>query len=270
MVSNAPIFLSNEQRDNLLNRYCHRVPSEELFYGTVRDYCDSADHIPFLSALQGDLKDLQRPAALKLILGLLAPGSSLLEIGAGEPYVAHSLALLGYNVIVVDPYDGSGRGPTEFEYYERKYPDVKLIRDVFYEKLTRLVPGSFDCIYSISVLEHVHEPALSHVFAGMRRFLKRGGHSLHLIDHVLAGEGAEFHSQHLAGIARLQWELAGESPAASVGALATMLDKLTNDVDTYYLSAEGHNKWRGATAYDDFRFRKVVSVHSLKQRHSPE
>jgi SAM-dependent methyltransferase len=265
MVTDAPIFLNREQRDSLLTRYRHRLPSEGLFYGTVRDYCDSADHIPFLSALQGDMKDLQRPAALKLILGLLPPGSSLLEIGAGEPYVAHVLALLGYRVTVVDPYDGSGRGPTEFEYYESKYPDVKLIRDVFSEKVGRLVPTSFNCIYSISVLEHVHEPALSDVFAGIRRFLKPGGHSLHLIDHVLAGEAADFHFHHLTGIAARQSELAGESPAASVDEVVTTLDKLTNDLDTYYLSAEGHNQWRGTTAYEDFPFRKVVSIHSWKR-----
>jgi SAM-dependent methyltransferase len=265
MASDPSISLRTEQRADLLTRYRDKPPSENLFYGTVRDYCDSADFFPFLSSLQGDLKDLQRPAALKLILGLLPPGSSLLEIGAGEPYVAHVLGLLGYSVTVVDPYDGSGRGPTEFEYYVNKYPDVTIVRNLFSEHLAELAPASFDCIYSISVLEHIHQPALSQVFAGIRKFLKPRGHSLHLIDHVLAGDGADFHLRHVADIAASQCALAGESPADAVGPLITCLDKLVADLDTYYLSAEGHNKWRGATPYDDFPFRKVVSVHSWKQ-----
>src|SRR6185312_1004533 len=161
MAPDATISLTREERSSLLQRYRGRLPSEGLFYGTVRDFCDSADHLPFLSSLQGDLKDLQRPAALKLIVGLLPPGSSLLEIGAGEPYVAHVLSLLGYKVTVVDPYDGSGRGPTEFEYYVGKYPDVTIVRNLFSKDLAQISANSFDCIYSISVLEHVHQPDLS-------------------------------------------------------------------------------------------------------------
>lgn len=262
MASNPPIFQSSDDFANILKRYRNRAPAAGLFYGTVRDYCDSADHLPFLSSLQGDLKDLQRPAALKLIVGLLPPGSSILEIGAGEPYVAHVLGLLGYKVTVVDPYDGSGRGPTEFEYYKANYPDVTMVRALFSEKLTELTANSFDCIFSISVLEHIHQPALSDVFAGVHNFLRAGGHSLHLIDHVLAGDDAEFHFRHLAEIAAMQSKLAGEDAIESVSRFVSVLNDLTNDIDTYYLSAEGHNKWRGATPYNNFPFRKVVSVHS--------
>ena len=265
MTPDPAISLSSDECVGLMNRYRGRSPSEALFYGTVEDFCDSADHLPFLSSLQGDLKDLQRPAALKLIVGLLPPGSSLLEIGAGEPYVAHALARMGYKVIVVDPYDGSGRGPTEFEYYVRKYPDITIIRDLFSKELTGIAANSLDCIYSISVLEHVLQPALDNVFAGIRQFLKPDGHSLHLVDHVLAGEGADFHLRHLADIAASQSELAGERAANSVSQLVTALNNLAVDLDTYYLSAEGHNKWRGSTPYDSFRFRKVVSVHSWNQ-----
>ncbi len=265
MEPDAAISLTSEQRDALLRRYRDRSPSETLFYGTVRDFCDSADNLPFLSSLQCDLKDLQRPAALKLILGMLPPGSSLLEIGAGEPYVAHVLSLLGYTVTVVDPYDGSGRGPTEFSYYLNKYPDVTIIRKLFSRDLPGIRSGAFDCIYSISVLEHVPQPALSQLFEGIRKFLKPGGHSLHLIDHVLAGDGADFHLQHLADILAAQSELAlKQTPDLKVQLTGT-LKKLTLDIDTYYLSAEGHNRWRGATPYDSFPFRKVVSIHSWKQ-----
>jgi Methyltransferase domain len=168
-------------------------------------------------------------------------------------------------VTVVDPYDGSGRGPTEFEYYSSKYPEVDIVRSLFSRELAGIPANSFDCIYSISVLEHVHQPGLSHVFAGIRRFLKAGGHSLHLIDHVLVGDDADFHLRHLAEIVTSQSQLAGEERAQPAYELVSVLQKLGNDLETYYLSAEGHNRWRGGTPYDAFRFRKVVSVHSWKR-----
>ena len=43
-------------------------PVAPLGYGTVRDYCDSFDHLGPLATLNGDLKDLQRPWMLKAIL----------------------------------------------------------------------------------------------------------------------------------------------------------------------------------------------------------
>jgi 2-polyprenyl-3-methyl-5-hydroxy-6-metoxy-1,4-benzoquinol methylase len=265
VMSEEALSLSREQKSDLLERYGGQCRISELTYGTVSDFCDSCDHISYLTHIQGDLKDLQRPAALKAILALCPPGSSVLEVGAGEPHVSHILSELGYAVTVVDPYDGSGRGPTEFEHYQQKYSNVQIIRDVFSHQLTGLEPNSFDCIYSISVLEHVHQPALSSLFSGIRRFLKPGGYSLHLIDHVLCGEGEDFHLRQLAEIAALQADLAGEKPSELLCSFVTVLNKLTLDLETYYLSAEGHNRWRGATSYHSFPFRKVVSVHSCKK-----
>jgi SAM-dependent methyltransferase len=264
-MADDPISLSVEQKQDLLMRYGGRPCSEELTHGTVEDFCDSSDHLPYLTGLQGDLKDLQRPAALKTILGLCTPGSTLLEVGAGEPHVAHILTELGYRVAVIDPYDGSGRGPTEFEYYRRKYPNIRIIRDVLSDRLDTLEPGSFDCIYSISVLEHVHQPALSTLFEGIRRFLKPGGYSLHIIDHVLAGPDADFHLGQLAEILTLQAALAKEVHPTLLSSFVTALKKAALDDDTYYLSAEGHNRWRASVPYTSFPFRKVVSLHSCKK-----
>ena len=123
--------LSPMERTALIERYAGKFPVEPLAYGTVRDYCDSCDHLPRLSTLQNDLKDLQRPWTVKAALGLLPPGSRLLEIGAGQPLVAALLAELGYDVTVIDPYDGSGRGPTEVENFMQLYPNIRIIRDQF-------------------------------------------------------------------------------------------------------------------------------------------
>jgi SAM-dependent methyltransferase len=264
--SNHPgtTLLTEAQRAELLKRYQGAFPVEDLAYGTVRDFCDSRDHLQILSAIQGDLKDLQRPWTTKAVLGLFPAGSRLLEIGAGEPVVAQLLSELGYAVTVVDPYDGSGRGPTEVAHYRDRYPSVQIVQDVFSDKLADIEPGSYDCIYSISVLEHVHEPGLASLFRGIRRFLKPGGRSLHSIDQVLAGQDAEFHRQHLIEILSYQAELSEQPARDLLREYADIMERLHRDVEAYYLSAEGHNLWRGATPYDEFPFRKVVSINSCQ------
>lgn len=258
-------LLTEDQRTELLQRYQGVFPVDDLAHGTVRDFCDSRDHLKFLSAVQGDLKDLQRPWTTKAVLGLLPPGSKLLEIGAGEPVVAQLLCELGYAVTVVDPYDGSGRGPTAVAYYRERYPSVQIVQEVFSDKLPDIESGSYDCIYSISVLEHVHEPDLESLFAGIRRFLKPGGRSLHSIDHVMAGQDSDFHRQHLIDILSYQAALSEESARCLLGEYADTMERLRDDTEAYYLSAEGHNLWRGATPYDEFPFRKVVSINSCKK-----
>ena len=165
---------------------------EPLGYGTVRDFCDSFDHLHALATANGDLKDLQRPWMLKAILSRVeARGGRLLEIGAGEPFVADLLRRLGYEVWIVDPYDGSGNGPTEFGRFRREYRDLRFIRERFSAGTHELKPASFDCIYSISVLEHIPSAGLEGVMAGVRRFLKPDGISIHAVDHVHRGKGAD-------------------------------------------------------------------------------
>jgi hypothetical protein len=73
-------------------------------YGTVRDFADSADNLGGLARANSDMKDLQRCWAVKAVLGNVEPGGKLVEIGAGEPLAADTLARLGYQVTVIDPY----------------------------------------------------------------------------------------------------------------------------------------------------------------------
>src|SRR5947207_2430214 len=133
---------SSSRRDG---RSCCRRRTSADSSGTGR--------MPSLATASRDLKDLQRPWAVKAILGSVPRGSRLLEIGAGEPVVAELLARLGYDVTVVDPYDGRDRGPADVDAIRAAAPHVRVIQGVF--------PGdlpdneSFDCIYSISVLEHL-------------------------------------------------------------------------------------------------------------------
>src|SRR4029077_4840355 len=123
--------LTDEQEAALIARYSGRFHVPLRSYGTVRDYCDSYDHLPWIASVQNDLKDLQRPWTIKATLGLLPPPARLLEIGAGEPLVAACLAQIGYEVTVVDPYDGSGGGEQVVELFTQAYPQVRIIRAPF-------------------------------------------------------------------------------------------------------------------------------------------
>ena len=87
--------------------------------------------MPGLAAASVDMKDLQRCWMVKAVLGNVEPGGRLLEIGAGEPLVAGLLSRLGYEVTIVDPYDGSGNGPREYADFASAYPDLDFVRDQF-------------------------------------------------------------------------------------------------------------------------------------------
>ena len=226
---------------------------DKLSYATVRDFCDSMDNLRSLATINNDLKDVQRPWVLKAIVSSVPHGAKLLEIGAGDPHVANILDQLGYDVTVIDPYDGTGNGPKEFDAVSRQFPRIKFIRDFFNTETKGIELNSFDCIYSISVLEHVPDPDLVELFKAARMFGKSEGFSsIHAIDHVLVGNGAESHLEKL--------KLMVKELALDVVELDKMLVRLADDVETYYLSAESHNMWRGGLPYDKFPMRKCVSI----------
>jgi 2-polyprenyl-3-methyl-5-hydroxy-6-metoxy-1,4-benzoquinol methylase len=253
------------QKQELFARYSGKFQVDTLSYGTVRDYCDSCDHLPWLSSLQHDLKDLQRPWTVKAVLGVVAPGARLLEIGAGQPIVAALLAELGYSVTVVDPYDGSGGGPTKFNDFVRVYPTVRIVRAQFQPDLPELKSQRFDAIYSISVLEHILEPTLQRLFEAISRHLEPGGQSFHSVDCVTDGNGAAYHFEQCLRIANYQRQLAGKS-SMEAKVLAKVLETAGQDVETFYLSAAGHNLWRSNTPYEAFPFRKVLSFQTMEHR----
>jgi hypothetical protein len=51
-----------------------------------------------------------------------------------------------------------------------------------------------------------------------------------------------------------------DAPLMRTATVARVLDRLKCDPDVYFLSAEAHNRWRGATPYDDFPMRRCVSI----------
>jgi glycosyltransferase involved in cell wall biosynthesis/SAM-dependent methyltransferase len=244
-----PPMVREAALDELRERYAGR-PAPRLSYGTVRDYVDSAERLPSLATASRDLKDVQRPWAVKAILGSVEPGARLLEIGAGEPLVAELLARLGYDVTVVDPYDGRDRGPADVDAVKTAAPHVRVVQGLFPRDVGD--DEQFDCIYSISVLEHLPADALDGLGEQIARFGRNGGRTIHAIDHVLRGPGDAEHLDRLRRLAR--------SFGIAAQELDALLATLADDPETYFLSAESHNRWRGAAGYDDFPMRRCVSI----------
>ena len=232
-------------------------------YATVRDYCESVDELPQITALDGDLKNVQRPWATKAILANVPPPARLLEIGGGVPIVSGFLSELGYDVTLVDPYDGFGNGPTDYQRYVEQFPHVKIVREYFRPGLPGLAPHSFDAIFSISVLEHIPPDSLPACFDAIAEFLAPGGLSAHCFDFILQGHGD---AHDLMNAQRILAEQKRVTRATDDLPFDELLQRLRADVETFFLSPQGHHHWRGGQAYPAFPFRKVVSLQTVARR----
>ena len=216
--------------------------------------------LPEISPLDGDLKNCQRPWAVKTILSHLPPPARLLEIGGGEPIVSGFLSELGYDVTLVDPYDGFGNGPTDYERYRVQFPHVKIIRDYLRPGLAGLAPQSFNAIFSISVLEHIRPDPLRSCFDAVAEFLSPGGVSVHCFDFILQGNGDSYDYENAQRILTEQARVTGTK---SEPPFDDLLARLRADVETFFLSPQGHHQWRGGRPYPEFPFRKVVSLQTV-------
>lgn len=255
---------SPEEGAAIVARFAHHAPPPPgTSYATVRDYCESMDHLPQITGIDGDLKNVQRPWAAKAILANVPPPARLLEIGGGEPIASGFLAELGYDVTLVDPYDGFGNGPTDYQRYVDEFPNVKIVREYFRPELSFLTPGSFDAIFSISVLEHIPPEALPSCFDAIAQFLAPGGASIHCFDFILQGAG-DIHD--LANAPRILAEQERITGSGGDPSFAAVLERLRADVETFFLPPHGHHQWRGGRPYSDFPFRKVVSIQSVARR----
>lgn len=257
-----PLRLLNDPANAaaILARFSGRGARVGTSYATVRDYCESLDELPQITAVDGDLKNVQRPWAAKAILANVPPPARLLEIGGGEPIVSGFLTELGYDVTLVDPYDGFGNGPTDHERYTQQFPHVKIMREYFRPGLPGLGAKSFDAIFSISVLEHLSPDGLASCFDGIAEFLRPDGASIHCFDFILQGPGDGYDVENAQRILAEQARITG---APGEGTFSELLERVKSDVETFFLSPQGHHHWRGGRAYSDFPFRKVVSLQTI-------
>jgi hypothetical protein len=244
-------------------RFSKSDPGLGTSYATVRDYCESLDELSQITAFDGDLKNVQRPWAVKAVLANGPAPARLLEIGGGEPIVSGFLSELGYDVTLVDPYDGFGNGPTDYQRYVEFFPHVRIVREYFRPGMDALEAGSFDAIFSISVLEHIPSDALSSCFEAMAEFLRPEGVSIHCFDFIVQGPGDAHDFAHAQRILAEQHKLTGQAAAEP---FEELVERLKQDVETFFLSPQGHHQWRSGQPYADFPFRKLVSLQTIARR----
>lgn len=266
MRKTRPSLSKNRQKE-IIERYAdNNIPN--LSYATVKDFCDSADFLPQIVRLESSLKDVQRPWMIKAVLGTVPVGAKILEIGGGEPIVSGFLQSLGYEVTLIDPYDGSGNGPKEYQHFKNTYPQVRILRQYFEKNIPVLAGESFDCIFSVSVLEHIPTENLKNLFDGIKQFLRLGGHSIHCIDDVVDGPTDDWHFQEVREILALQDQLQNPSLLLSDSRqlaeknLMELYEKLRKDIETYYLSPLEFYRWKNGMPYEEYSFRKIVSIQT--------
>jgi SAM-dependent methyltransferase len=119
-------------------------------------------------------------------------GERVLDVGAGySDLSAHLAQTYGCETWVADDFGSSD--PNSFwrrhqdpsEHIEQ-HPEVKYVLERIGDPEHSSLPVSyFDCIVSVSALEHVPAEAVSRVWAHMDRLLRPGGEMLHAVDVAL-------------------------------------------------------------------------------------
>lgn len=104
-------------------------------------------------------------------------GLRICEVGGGDSRVLQRLATRN-TCVNVDKLEGAGNGPMAAS----AIAGVEVVSAYLGDFDPRLEDGSFDAVFSISVLEHVPDDRLQDCFMDMARILRPGGLMLHAID----------------------------------------------------------------------------------------
>jgi hypothetical protein len=108
-------------------------------------------------------------------------------------------------------------------------------------------------------LEHLSLELLTSCFAAITKFLRPNGASVHCFDFIVQGSGEAHDLENAQRILAAQAAIAHNTTPD----LALLIARLRDDVETFYLSPQGHHQWRGGRAYSEFPFRKVVSLQTI-------
>lgn len=239
----------------MINRLEMKV---EIPYATVREYNLLREELPELTPIGTDLKDFQRPWVVKKILESYSTGK-ILEIGADRCELADYLQKKGFEVWVIDVYDNFGGGTARFEEVKRKFPKLNICRGFFHEN--KVIPTNyFDVVYSCSVLEHVPFEYIQPTIERIYSCLKIGGFSIHAVDFTVEGK------------ILLNLPLMNEILRCHHSNVRAeeIREKALADVDTFYLSPQGHYGWRHflKKSYDEYPYRRVTSLNIVAKRHA--
>lgn len=136
-----------------------------------------------------NLKLYQDIFVYNFIIDNLPPGSKLLEVGGGNSRIIEALQHQ-YEIWNVDKFEGVGNGPLQISNDQGHH----LVSAYMGEFSPELPDDYFDCVFSLSTLEHVYpetDTTFKNVCDDINRVLKFGGLSLHLFDVVSEKKGVQ-------------------------------------------------------------------------------
>jgi Flp pilus assembly protein TadD/SAM-dependent methyltransferase len=128
-----------------------------------------------------DLKVIQDTLILNFLLSNLPRGARILEVGGGRSRIIGMLRNY-YECWNLDKFEGSGNGLTT----PQVIAGTRLVTDYIGNFNQDLPVDYFDCVYSISTLEHVPEDEATYrnIANDINRVLRPGGYSVHCLDIV--------------------------------------------------------------------------------------
>jgi len=235
--------------------------SDMRFHLTTLGYPKVSEHTEYLTLypdLMGQsLKEMQRAWVCDFLCKNLPAKSKVLDLGGSACELADALSKSpkAFDVTVIDPYDGSGNGPSTPEPFKRKYPHINIVRGFLNEE-TNL--SGYAAVISSSVIEHIPVTEHRSTVAGIKKVLAPHGYSVHAIDFTVRGVDG-FLEQTADGISNFASE-----HGVSIN-IAEIRQQLLNDVDTYYLSPAMYQQWRGKRTFKQYPWRQVSSINFVAQ-----
>lgn len=127
------------------------------------------------------LKSAQDAFILSLLKG--RKGLKIAEVGGGDSRVLKILSD-DNECWNIDKFEGLGQGPTVIN----KVKGVRVVESYLGDFSKELPEGYFDCVFSISVIEHIQFDVLENFFKDIERILKPGGVTMHAIDLYLSDD----------------------------------------------------------------------------------
>ncbi len=200
-----------------------------------------------------DLKFYQDILAYTFIVENIPPGAKLLEVGGGNSRVIEALKS-DYECWNLDKFEGEGNGPREV----KNAKNYRLVFDYIGNFNRELPDNYFDCVFSISTLEHLpeDEATFKNVCEDLNRVLKPGGFSLHCLDVVIKKD-----SVWSRGILPYMFD--------NIQTLHQKIpfEEMKQNADLYVMSKAAYDRgWRSLTKQSYEEFGKPVSYNILWQK----